>query len=111
MISKELIDFVDNHYEWLKNKYKIDDKQKEILFRAVKLSEEVGELSQEILSHNSLQLKRKLDNYKKGNMEGEFADVIITTLLLAKSADVDVRKALENKIEKEKLNHKKSMMS
>ncbi len=100
MISNKLTDFVDKHYEWLRKIYHLDDKQKEILFRAVKLSEEVGELSQEILSHNSLQLKRKLDNYKKENLEGEFADVIITTLLLAKAVDVDIKKALENKIAK-----------
>ncbi len=107
MNTKELMDFVDKHYEWLRKKYALDDKQKDILFRIAKLSEEVGELSQEVLSHVSLQKKAKLDKYKKENLEEEVADVIITTLILARAVDVDVNKALEKKIEKEKINLEK----
>lgn len=100
MNTKDLSDFIDLHHEWLRKHYDCPDKQKEILARTVKLSEEVGELCEQILSFNSLQLKRKLDNFKKENLDDEFADVIVTTLLLAKSADVDIRKAVENKIAK-----------
>ena len=35
-----------------------------------------------------------------GNLSHEFADVAITTLLLAKSMDVDIEKALEQKMER-----------
>ena len=47
-----------------------------------------------------MQRKQKLDNHNKDNLSGEFADVIITTLLLAKAMNVDIEKALERKIEK-----------
>lgn len=100
MNTKDLTDFIDSHHEWLRKHYKYSDNQKEVLARAVKLSEEVGELCEQILSFNSLQLKRKLNKFKKENLDDEFADVIITALLLAKSADVDIKKALENKIAK-----------
>jgi len=60
----------------------------------------LGELCDEILAHNSMQRKQKLDNHNKDNLSEEFADVIITTLLLAKAMNVDIEKALERKIEK-----------
>lgn len=47
-----------------------------------------------------MQRKQKLDNHNKDNLSEEFADVIITTLLLAKAMNVDIEKALERKIEK-----------
>jgi len=52
------------------------------------------------LAFNGDQRQEKLDNHDKNNLPNEFADVIITTLLLAKSMDVDIKKALINKIEK-----------
>jgi len=45
-----------------------------------------------------LKILGKLSKKDKENLEKEFADVIITTLLLAKSIDIDVAKAIENKI-------------
>ncbi len=47
-----------------------------------------------------MQRKQKLKNLDKENLHGEFADVIITTLLLAKAMNIDIEKALEKKIEK-----------
>lgn len=86
----------------------MEDRQKEILARTVKIIEELGELSEKVLSFNSLQIKRKLDNFNKEDLPEEFADVIFTTMILAKSMDIDIRKALQDKIEKVKLSHKES---
>ena len=66
---------------------------------AVKLSEEMGELCNEILSFNNLNRKEKVKNFNKQNLADEFADVLITTLVLAHAMDVDIEKALKNKIE------------
>jgi len=41
-----------------------------------------------------------LDDRDKESLSEEFADVVITTLLLAKAMNVDVEKALEKKAEK-----------
>jgi NTP pyrophosphatase (non-canonical NTP hydrolase) len=76
-----------------------NDPEKRILSSAVKLTEELGELCNEVLGHSSLQRKDKLDGLDKENLSEEVADVIITTLLLAKVMNVDVEKALEKKIE------------
>jgi len=101
MEFKELIEFIDQEDKRL-NKYYHDhtDKDKHILARTVKLNEEVGELCNEVLSHTHFQRKQKLDACNKENLPDEFADVILTTLLLARSMDVDVEEALTEKIKK-----------
>lgn len=101
MELKELLKFIDIEDERLKKYYgDYSDQEKRVLVRTVKLTEELGELSNEVLAHNSLQRKQKLDNHDKENLPEEFADVILTALLLAKALNVDIEKALEKKIEK-----------
>lgn len=68
------------------------------LSRLAKLMEEVGELSSEILAFNGNQRQEKLDIQNDENLSKEIADVIITTLLLAKTFDIDVKGALQEKI-------------
>lgn len=71
-----------------------------ILARTVKLFEEVGELSDEILGSMGWQRQEKLDRKSQESMAEEFADVLITTLLLAKTVGVDVEPAIAKKFEK-----------
>lgn len=105
---ERLLEFIETEDKRLKEHYfKNVDKEKLILARTVKLTEELGELCEEVLSHNSFQRKEKLDNHQKENLPEEFADVLITTLLLAKSMEVDIKKALEKKIEKVNNRYKK----
>lgn len=75
------------------------DAEKETLFRAMKLTEEVGELNQEVLKYYKHASKEKIEKFSRENMEGEFADVFITLVLLAQSLDVDIETALHNKLE------------
>lgn len=75
-------------------------REKDVLARTVKLSEEVGELSNEILSSLSLQRKSKLDKFDKKNLYEEFADIIIATIALANSMNVDIDRAVNAKVEK-----------
>jgi len=97
----DLLKFIEIEDERLKNYYGgYGDQEKRILARAVKLSEELGELCDGVLAYNSFQRKQKLDKRDENNLLEEFADVIITTLLLAKAMDVDIRDALTKKIEK-----------
>jgi len=101
MELKYLLKFIEIEDERLKKYYGgYDDQEKRILARTVKLTEELGELCDEVLAYNSLQRKQKLDNHDKENLPEEFADVIITALLLAKAMNVDIEAALEKKVEK-----------
>lgn len=101
MEFKELLQFIDFESKRLK-KYKGKDvsQRERVLFRTIKLMEELGEFCNEIMASNGKQRDEKLKRYRRENLEEEFADVIITTLLLAESLDIDVDKALENKIKK-----------
>lgn len=75
-------------------------KEKDILTKTVKLSEEVGELANEILATLSLQRKSKLEKTSKKNMYEEFADVILSTAALANAMGVDLNRAVKAKLEK-----------
>ncbi|MFA6995460.1 MAG: MazG nucleotide pyrophosphohydrolase domain-containing protein [Patescibacteria group bacterium] len=101
MQLQDLIKFIKKEDKRLRECYgNYKDEEKRILARTVKLTEELGELCDEVLSFNAMQRKDKLDNYDANNLPEEFADVIITTLLLAEVMKVDIGKALKGKIKK-----------
>jgi len=79
--------------------YKLYTQQeKEILTKAVKLNEEVGELCNDVLSVLRLQRRAKLEKFDRRNIYQEFADVIITTIQLAEVAGVDIERAVHDKL-------------
>jgi NTP pyrophosphatase (non-canonical NTP hydrolase) len=97
----KLIEFIKKEDIRLRKQYgNYGDNEKRVLARAVKLTEELGELCDEVLSHCILQRKEKLEGRDVDNLPGEFADVVITTLLLAEAMGVDIEKGLEDKIKK-----------
>lgn len=105
---KDLLKFIEIEDKRLKKHYFNNiDNSKLILARAIKITEELGELCKEVLLYYSFQRKEKLEQHQKENLPEEFADVIITTLLLAKAMHVDIEKALEKKIEKINNRYKK----
>ncbi|MEK7158072.1 MAG: MazG nucleotide pyrophosphohydrolase domain-containing protein [Patescibacteria group bacterium] len=96
----ELSAFIQLESRRLQKTYKTSrDFEKSVLGRTVKISEEVGELCDEILASFSLQRKEKLQDHVS-KLGEEVADVLITTLLLAERMGVDVEEALALKIEK-----------
>jgi NTP pyrophosphatase (non-canonical NTP hydrolase) len=80
-----------------------------VLARTVKISEEFGELCDEVLASMGDQRTGKMDGKDKESLADEFADVVITTFLLAKSMDVDVMEALDRKTEKIREKHNKQL--
>ena len=75
-------------------------REKDILAKTVKLSEEVGELSNDILAVLSLQRESKLRKFDKKNLYEEFADIIISTIILANATRVDISRAVKDKMNK-----------
>jgi len=100
MTLPELQQFIKTEDGRLRTRFGYADEEKRVLARMVKISEEVGELSDEVLKHSALQREDKLAGHDPENLSGEFADVIITTLLLAETMRVDIEAALVKKIEK-----------
>jgi|SaaInlLV_10m_DNA_2_1039722.scaffolds.fasta_scaffold60143_2 NTP pyrophosphatase (non-canonical NTP hydrolase) len=95
---ESLLSFIDKHEAWIKKSFNFADNENLILKATVKLYEEIGELSEEILFHTSCQRKEKMEHHDKDNLPKEFADVLISSFLLAKFMNIDVKKALEEKI-------------
>ena len=75
-------------------------REKDILAKTVKLTEEVGELANDILATLSIQRKSKLEEFDKTNLYQEVADIIISTIVLANILRVDVDRAVKEKMEK-----------
>lgn len=80
-----------------------------ILARTIKIAEEFGELCDEVLASIGDQRKGKMTGRDLDNLSDEFADVIITTFLLASSMNIDIPLALSKKIEKIKAKHNKQL--
>jgi NTP pyrophosphatase (non-canonical NTP hydrolase) len=99
MYSEEFTRFIDEQDEKLKTYGKSNGTELERIYaRTIKLGEEFGELCDEVLAHAGDQRKNKLAD--EHDLEGEFADVIIVTHLLAKSMHIDIDKALAKKMVK-----------
>ena len=101
MTFDTLLSFVKEEDVRLRVYYKdLSPTERERLYsRTIKLTEEVGELCNEILASQKDQRKEKLKDNTK-DLEEEFADVVITTILLALTAGIDIEKSLEEKMKK-----------
>jgi NTP pyrophosphatase (non-canonical NTP hydrolase) len=97
MISPELHEFISKQHVSLLKRFDGDKNNLTFPFM-VKISEEVGELSEEILRTNGFQRTEKLAQIDPSAVEKELADVILATLILAKHLNVDIDGALSKKI-------------
>ncbi len=110
MTIEDLQKFIDEQSALLRSTIHASHTEREfILGRTVKISEEFGELCDEVLASLGDQRKGKMDGRSIESLADEFADVVITTFLLAKSMDVDVMKALERKVQKIREKHNKQL--
>lgn len=87
------IDNIDAHFHI---QFKNSSEYERLLTRAVKLNEEVGELCEAVLHEGGEQRADKTDI----DFGGEVADVIISTLVLAKNKNIDVWNEVEKKLNK-----------
>lgn len=99
MKMDELLAFVSRENARLREYHEGLDETRAPVLQTVKLNEEVGELCDSVLAFDSFQRAEKLDAFDEADVAEELADVLITTLLLADSVDVDVERALASKIE------------
>lgn len=99
-ITKDFLEYIDTFDNEVMTMFTHFSEKEMLLSRMTKLTEETGELANEVLASIGYQRSEKLKNHSKETLEGEFSDVFVTALLLAKAANIDINKALENKIEK-----------
>lgn len=110
MTIEEFQKFINEQDELFRTTKTLNYTERErILARTVKLSEELGELSDEVLAAIGDQRTGKMSERHTESLADEFADVVIVAFLLAKSMDVDVMDALAHKVEKIKAKHNKQL--
>jgi len=74
------------------------DIEKRILHAAVKSNEELGELCDVVLKGLGAQRSKKLEDFNKGQIESEIADVVFSVSVLAHLMEIDIEKAIEDKM-------------
>ena len=82
----------------LNKKWPLKDGQQRIFARTMKIVEELGELSDEILTSMNLQRNSKIAAFSQQNIEDEFADVLASLILLANELEIDVEEVMRRKI-------------
>jgi NTP pyrophosphatase (non-canonical NTP hydrolase) len=98
MTIEELIEAYREIADFLNTRWPLKDKQQQIFARTMKIVEELGELSDEILTSMNLARDSKIAKFSQENMEDEFADVLGSLILLAIELDIDVSKVMRKKI-------------
>ncbi len=83
----------------LNERWPLQDGQQRTFARIMKIVEELGELSDEILTSMNLQRNSKIAQFSHQNLEDEFADVLGSLILLAVELDIDVVEVMKRKIE------------
>lgn len=83
----------------LNEKWPLQSKDQRIFARTMKIVEELGELSDEILTSMSLQRDDKVKKFVQKNVDDEFADVLGSLILLGIELDIDVVEVMERKLD------------
>ena len=111
MTLDDFLKFIDEQDTLFRSLKTSESERERILARTVKISEEFGELSDEVLASVGDQRKGKMAGRSDESLGAEFADVMITTFLLAKSLDIDIMSALDSKVQKIRQKHNRELTS
>jgi NTP pyrophosphatase (non-canonical NTP hydrolase) len=98
MQLKKIITEYQKIGKFLNERWPLKDENQRVFARTMKIVEELGELSDEILTSMNLQRNSKIANFSRKNLEDEFADVFGSLILLAVELDIDVEEVVRRKI-------------
>ena len=99
MTINNLVDEYKKISKFLNNRWPLKNQEQRVFARTMKIMEELGELSDEILTSMNLQRNTKVAKFSKENVEDEFADVLGSLVLLGIELDIDIVKVMKKKIE------------
>jgi len=98
MQLKEILEFTDKVDAYFKKKNPDIDQEKRVLYSAMKLTEEVGELNEQLFYHYGHGREEKRTRYSPEHLEHEIADVVLAALMIAEKLTIDAEKALAEKM-------------
>lgn len=84
--------------EFLNERWPLKNHEQRTFARTMKIMEELGELSDEILTSMNLQRNTKIEKFSRTNVEDEFADVLGSLILLGIELDIDIKEVMQKKI-------------
>lgn len=96
-LEQLLSDYRDIHL-MLNAQWPIESNNERVFARTMKLVEELGELSNEILTKTGLQRQSKIDAFEEEHLQDELADVLGSVLLLAVELGIDVPTVMQRKV-------------
>lgn len=82
----------------IKKRWPIENHEKRVLARTLKMMEELGELSDAILSSMQLQRASKVSQFEQVHLDDEFADVLGCVILLGIELDINIEDVIRRKI-------------
>jgi NTP pyrophosphatase (non-canonical NTP hydrolase) len=98
MQLKKIITEYQKIGKFLNERWPLKDENQRIFARTMKIVEELGELSDEILTSMNLQRNSKIANFSRKNLEDEFADVFGSLILLGNELNIDIEEVVKRKI-------------
>ncbi len=84
---QEKVDAINKYFEETEGHVPEIDR---IVRKTLKIGEELGELNEAVLAEMGLQRQEKLDSYKREDLEKELADIVISTLTLARYLNIEL---------------------
>lgn len=98
MQLQQIIDEYQKISDFLNERWPLKEGSQRVFARTMKIVEELGELSDEILTSMNLQRNSKIANFSRENLEDEFADVFGSLILLGNELDIDMEEVIKRKI-------------
>ncbi len=95
---QELISEYRHIAQLIKERWPIENHEKRVLARTLKMMEELGELSDAILSSMQLQRASKVSHFEQVHVDDEFADVLGCVILLGIELDINIEEVIKRKI-------------
>jgi NTP pyrophosphatase (non-canonical NTP hydrolase) len=99
MTINDLVKQYQEISNFLNVRWPLKNPEQKVFARTMKIMEELGELSDEILTSMNLQRDTKIAKFSQQNVEDEFADVMGSLILLGIELDIDIEKVMKRKIE------------
>lgn len=96
-LEQLIADYRDIHL-MLNAQWPLDTANERLAGRMIKLTEETGELANEILTKMGLQRQAKIDAYEEVHLEDELADVMGSLILLSIELDINIAEIMKRKV-------------
>ncbi len=98
MTIKELEQEYAQVLKFIQANWPLAEQNQRVFARTMKLVEELGELSDELLTSMNLQRAAKTAKFAQAHVEDELADVLASVILLALELGIDIETVMKRKL-------------